>query len=160
MSFLDPTHRQQFPIPTLHSAKPRRQHANCFPWSRRPIECWSETPASPPSPVLTLQKTEAQRCEGSTCFPSSDTGTEQREICTRFCDLVGKTLCKRAALLLVTPATLSALWRVGWRFSELQCGPWVVPTAFELGVDRKVTQHSRSLLRTPRTRCLPPHPGS
>lgn len=101
--------------------------------------------ASRPSASI-LQRMDAQRCDMTSGVTRLGSRTKRREIHARFCGPppLEENSTEMEMPLLITHSALSLQCRVGWRLAAASA-LWVVPAASELGVDRKITPHSRTV---------------
>lgn len=170
MSSLDPPCRQPYPIPTL-SAEPCCQDVNCFPLSQS--HCRSILNSCLPSLPRFNEKSDAQRGAvasrgaqhggGGDLLPFLQHGNwvERKGTCTGSCDLLRSTPCSGGIAINTIFCTVWPTWAGDHR--SFRAVVWVAPTAFQLGVRRKITAQQdcsgRSAVGTRRTRCIPQHPS-
>lgn len=67
---------------------------------------------------------------------------KRKEIYTGFLNSLEENSIEMKGLLLITFSAMVCGHQI---HSSLSAVLWVVPTAFELGVDRNITQHSRTI---------------
>lgn len=71
---------------------------------------------------------------------------KRKEICNRFFDFFGRKLHRNGGIVINNIFCTVFAMVCGLKTQSSFCAVlWVVPAAFELGVDRKITQHSRTI---------------